>query len=678
MSSELEHLNGNGKRESKVEGVTLNKWSNTKDDMSSVTDLNREETAWIESDKESISHDRGEWANKFEFFLAIMGYTVGIGSVWRFPIICSRNGGGAFLIPFFFFLITSGGPLYYLEVCLGQFTGQSAGLAFEYCPLFRGLGILQVVISFTVLWYVISILAWVLYFLYSSFCPELPWTTCNNSWNTENCTATLKVLSERRTVQDTVYTNISQLNDTLISNTTYNLSMSTQPIDSSSSFHVNGSTLIKSSSSAYEFWEYNVIGRSRGLEDMGSLQPHLVICLFLAWVFCVAAVIKGVKTLGKVVYVTATAPYVFLTIIFIKALTMDGAIDGIKAFTEPDFSKLLTTQVWLEAAVQVFYSLGPTWGGVITMSSYNRFHQKSFWSSTICVAFAGFTSFYNGMVVFALLGFMANSSGMTVEEIAQQSGPGLAFVAFPTALSLMPLPQLWSVLFFLMLIAVVFDSLFGMLETVTSGIIDQFPHQLLNRRVLVNILTGVFFFITGLPLTMNGGIYIFQLADWYFSSFALLIGSLFECISICWIYGTERFARDIYIMTGRNVSVILRIMWTIVIPLFVTIAFVALLTQYSTPAYGDGYKYSSGAVATGIIVGLIPIIAVVIVGIVSVLRQKGSTWKRLKCSLKPSDEWGPYQRETKEKYRLKPYIYPTSWWQSFVLNIIGTNDKPSL
>ena len=87
---------------------------------------------------EQDNKERGEWGNKIEFFLAIMGYTVGIGSVWRFPITCSRNGGGAFLIPFFFFLITAGGPLYYMEVCLGQFTGKSAGLAFEFCPLLKG------------------------------------------------------------------------------------------------------------------------------------------------------------------------------------------------------------------------------------------------------------------------------------------------------------------------------------------------------------------------------------------------------------------------------------------------------------------------------------------------------------------------------------------------------------
>ena len=82
--------------------------------------------------------DRGQWSGRFEFLLAIIGYTVGVGSIWRFPIICAKNGGGAFLIPFAFFLITCGGPLYYLEVCLGQFSGKSAVLAFELCPLFKG------------------------------------------------------------------------------------------------------------------------------------------------------------------------------------------------------------------------------------------------------------------------------------------------------------------------------------------------------------------------------------------------------------------------------------------------------------------------------------------------------------------------------------------------------------
>ncbi|KAL4232818.1 hypothetical protein ACF0H5_007504 [Mactra antiquata] len=610
-----------------------------------------------------LEEERGVWANKLEFFLAIMGYTVGIGSVWRFPIICSRNGGGAFLIPFFFFLITSGGPLYYLEVCLGQFSGKSAGLAFEFCPLLKGIGILQVLLSLIVLWYATHILSWVLYFLYSCFRAVLPWSSCNNHWNTPAC----KPISE---LWSQAATNSSSINTTLYNTTSYNTTSMTTVAT------LLDKNRTEYSSSAYEFWEYKVIGRSSGLEEMGSMQIHLVICSLLAWVFCVSAVIKGVRTLGKVVYVTATAPYVFLTIMLIKGLTLDGAMDGLRTYLTPDFSKLLTVQVWLDAAIQVFYSLGPTWGGVITMSSYNRFHQKSFWSSTLCVVSAGFTAFYNGMVVFTLLGFMAKYSGRTVEEVAKQSGPGLAFIAFPTALSQMPVPHLWSVLFFLMLVAVVFDSLFGMFETVTSGIIDLFPEKLVSKRITVNIVTGVCFYLSGLPVTMNGGIYLFQLGDWYFSAFALLIGSLLECIALCWIYGTDRFARDIYIMTGRDVSTVLRIMWSIVIPIFIIITFIVMLTNYSAPDYGDGYKYSTTAISLGIFAGMIPVAAIFVSAGIVMAQQDGSLWERFKSSLTPSNIWIPNNKKVCETYFNKPYQYPDTLWRRINLNIFSKTQDP--
>lgn len=92
----------------------------------------------LNSEMEREEDERGSWGSRLEFLLAIIGFTVGIGSVWRFPILCARNGGGAFIIPFFFFMVTCGGPLYYIEVSLGQFSGQSAGSAFQFCPLFRG------------------------------------------------------------------------------------------------------------------------------------------------------------------------------------------------------------------------------------------------------------------------------------------------------------------------------------------------------------------------------------------------------------------------------------------------------------------------------------------------------------------------------------------------------------
>ena len=86
----------------------------------------------------ATEYRRDTWGNRAQFLFAIIGYTVGIGSVWRFPILCARNGGGAFLIPFFFFMIVCGLPIYYMEVSLGQFCGKNPGLAFDFCPLFKG------------------------------------------------------------------------------------------------------------------------------------------------------------------------------------------------------------------------------------------------------------------------------------------------------------------------------------------------------------------------------------------------------------------------------------------------------------------------------------------------------------------------------------------------------------
>lgn len=146
--------------------------------------------------------------------------------------------------------------------------------------------------------------------------------------------------------------------------------------------------------------------------------------------------------------------------------------------------------------MQVFYSLGPAWGGLITMSSYNRFNNKCMkdaWYGTLA---DGLTSFYAGFVVFSILGFMAKDVGLTMEEISKSaSGPGLVFVAYPEALTRLPMPHLWGVLFFLMLITVGVDSQFGMFETVSSGLADRFPKLLNSRKVLTTAcLEGYTFF----------------------------------------------------------------------------------------------------------------------------------------------------------------------------------------
>ena len=90
------------------------------------------------SNDDDEQYDRGHWGSKAEFILSCIGYSVGIGNVWRFPYLAYKNGGGAFLIPYFILLILVGKPFYYMETALGQFSRLSPLQVNMSFPLLTG------------------------------------------------------------------------------------------------------------------------------------------------------------------------------------------------------------------------------------------------------------------------------------------------------------------------------------------------------------------------------------------------------------------------------------------------------------------------------------------------------------------------------------------------------------
>nr|XP_054599217.1 sodium- and chloride-dependent GABA transporter 3-like [Nothobranchius furzeri] len=149
-----------------------------------------------------------------------------------------------------------------------------------------------------------------------------------------------------------------------------------------------------------------------------------------------------------------------LLILLIRGLTLPGAWDGIYYYLYPDITHLANLKVWIEAGSQVLFSYCLTTGTLNVLSSYNRYnnncYKDCFW---LCLLNSG-TSFIAGFVVFSVLGFMAQKQGVTVDVVVD-SGPGLAFIAYPQATALMPLPQFWSVCFFLMLVLLTVDTHVG-------------------------------------------------------------------------------------------------------------------------------------------------------------------------------------------------------------------------
>jgi len=153
---------------------------------------------------------RETWGKTIDFVLALIGFSVGLGNIWRFPYLCYKNGGGCFLIPYLICLVVAGAPILILEVCLGQLASQGGITAWLICPIFQGIGWASVIIVQFLNIYYIVILGWALFYMFASFSSELPWSRCGNEWNTPNCVDVFSAAEKANTmINATVMPNMS-------------------------------------------------------------------------------------------------------------------------------------------------------------------------------------------------------------------------------------------------------------------------------------------------------------------------------------------------------------------------------------------------------------------------------------------------------------------------------------
>uniref|UniRef100_A0A6Q2Z8C5 Transporter n=1 Tax=Esox lucius TaxID=8010 RepID=A0A6Q2Z8C5_ESOLU len=490
--------------------------------------------------------DRGKWGSKIEFLLAAAGHIVGLGNVWRFPYLCYKNGGGVFFVPYIVFLFTCGTPLFFLETSLGQYTSQGGITCWrKICPLFEGLGYgSQVVVLYTGVYYII-ILAWAFLYLFSSFSSELPWASCKNSWNT-GTVCNFKVCQ----------------------------------------YHV---ILGNTASSVTEFWERRILGLSGGIEEIGNVRWDLALCLLLSWIICYFCVWKGVKSTGKVVYFTATFPYVMLGVLLVRGLTLPGAIDGIKFYLYPDPARLADPQVWMDAGSQIFYSFGVCTGVLTALGSYNKYNNNCYRDCVYLCLLNSLTSFVAGFAIFSVLGFMAYEQGMDISMVAE-SGPGLAFIAYPRAVAMMPVPQLWAICFFVMIIVLGLDSEFVNHEALVTAISDMYPSFFYVGHL----------FLIGLLMVTEGGLYVFQLFDYYAcSGMTLLVFAILQAVCVGWCYGADRLYDNVEDMIGYRPCSFMKFCWMYITPVTCIGTFVFYLAKSTPLKLNNTYIYPWWGYAIG-------------------------------------------------------------------------------
>merc|ERR1712130_450243 len=132
------------------------------------------------SSEDSTSLDRGNWDSPVEFLLSCLSFAVGLGNIWRFPYLCYRNGGGAFLIPYVISLVLMGLPVFLFEMGAGQFSAEGPVSVWKLCPLFQGIGYGMCFLSLYIGTYYNIILSWAFFYIFSSFTSSLPWASCEN------------------------------------------------------------------------------------------------------------------------------------------------------------------------------------------------------------------------------------------------------------------------------------------------------------------------------------------------------------------------------------------------------------------------------------------------------------------------------------------------------------------
>ncbi|CAN0204890.1 unnamed protein product [Bubo scandiacus] len=572
-----------------------------------------------------VPGERGNWGNQIEFVLTSVGYAVGLGNVWRFPYLCYRNGGGAFMFPYFIMLVFCGIPLFFMELSFGQFASQGCLGVWRVSPMFKGVGYGMMVVSTYIGIYYNVVICIAFYYFFVSMTRVLPWTYCSNAWNTPDCTGVLdRNLSSRAAL------NLTLLNDTQ-----------------------------KRTSPSEEYWRRYVLDLSDDIGNLGEVRLPLLGCLGVSWVVVFLCLIKGVKSSGKVVYFTATFPYVVLTILFVRGITLEGALTGIMYYLTPQWDKILDAKVWGDAASQIFYSLGCAWGGLITMASYNKFHNNCYRDSIIISITNCATSVYAGFVIFSILGFMANHLGVDVSNVADH-GPGLAFVAYPEALTLLPISPLWSILFFFMLILLGLGTQFCLLETLVTAIVDEVGNEwIIRKKTFVTLGVAVAGFLLGVPLTTQAGIYWLLLMDNYAASFSLVVISCIMCVAIMYVYGHRNYFKDIEMMLGFPPPLFFQICWRFISPAIIFFILVFTVIQYQPISYND-YIYPTWAISIGFLMALSSVICIPIYAIYKVCCSEGDTLlERFKNATKASKDWGPALAEHRSG-RYAPAFSPST------------------
>jgi SNF family Na+-dependent transporter len=436
---------------------------------------------------------RETWSTKLGVIMAVSGAAVGIGNFLRFPGRAALYGGGAFMIPYFVSLLILGIPICWVEWTLGRHGGShgfsSAPGIFSVAwqsPLSRFFGALAVFIPVVIYMYYVVIEAW---------CLGYTWMYLSGGLQPGN-----------------------------------------DPTQYAGYF-------------AQRFSAY--IGADADGSLLAGLSPAMVavaVCFALNFYLIYRGLTKGIEAFCNwaVPGLTLAAVVVLIRVLTLgtpdPALPDQNVINGLGFMWNPkplhgggSFSALWDPQVWLEAAGQIFFTLGVGFGIIMTYASYLKRDDDVVLSSLTASATNEFSEVCLGGMITIPAAFIFLGA-LPLERVAGSS-IGLGFLAVPVVFQYLPLGWLFGFLWFLMLFIAALASSLAMLQPAIALLEEGFD---LGRRASVTLLA----FVTGsgtlVVIYFSHNTVALDVMDFWVGSALLLVLALFEVILFGWVIGVER------------------------------------------------------------------------------------------------------------------------------------------
>ncbi len=324
----------------------------------------------------------------------------------------------------------------------------------------------------------------------------------------------------------------------------------------------------------------------------------------ICWLICYREVNHGIE---KACSIFMPMLFILTTILVCWSVTLDGAMDGIKAYIVDFNWDKVTSKTWISAFGQIFFTLSLGFGIMITYASYlpKKINiRKSAYITTICNC--GY-SIFAGLAVFATLGFMANAKGVPIAEVVK-GGPSLAFVTYPEAINQLPFGnKVFGALFFFTLIIAGLSSGISLIEAFVCSITDKFNF----KRGKVVTWVCVLGFFGSIIFTTNAGLYVLDIVDHFVNQYGLLVGGVIECVVIGWVVKAKVIQKHINSTGEGSITTAWNFLIKFVTPVILITAIIYAIYNDVTKGY-ENYSITALTVYGILFITMTIIIAVIL------------------------------------------------------------------